>query len=210
VVFAEPHARLYTGLKPGVDRAEFVRSLEQQRVEECLHSYHVHPGDCLFIPAGAVHAIGEGVVLAEIQQTSDVTFRIDDWGRLDASGKPRGLHIKEALQCIDFERGPVDPVTPQAHPDGDHEVENLVACNYFELRRHRLTSSWRLPQGERFRILMPLEGRVDVQSGDWRQTLGLGATLLIPACLEDVSAAPHFSNESCASESAAVLEAFVR
>jgi mannose-6-phosphate isomerase len=210
VLFAEPHARVYTGLKPGVDRAVFVRSLQQQRVEECLHSYHVHPGDCVFIPAGTVHTIGEGVVLAEIQQTSDVTFRIDDWGRLDASGKPRALHIEEALQCIDFERGPVDPVTTQAHPDGDHEVEDLVACPYFELRRHRLTSSWRLPQDERFRILMPLEGRVDVQSGDWRRTLGLGATLLIPACLEDVSVAPHSSNESRASESTAVLEVFVR
>ncbi|HEV8004274.1 MAG TPA: type I phosphomannose isomerase catalytic subunit [Planctomycetaceae bacterium] len=210
VLFAEPHARLFTGLKPGVDRAAFIDGLEKNRIEECLHSYEVHPGDCVYVPAGTVHAIGEGIVLAEIQQTSDVTFRIDDWGRLDADGQPRKLHREEALQCIDFESGPVDPVVPHAHPDGEHLVEDLIAGPYFELHRHQLKSPWQLPADERFRILMPLEGRVEVRTADWRRTVSLGDTLLIPACLEDVSVAPGSSHGSRASDASAVLEVFVR
>ncbi len=210
VLFAEPHSRLYTGLKRGVDRAAFVRSLDQNRIEDCLHSYAAHPGDCVQVPAGTVHAIGEGIVLAEIQQASDVTFRIDDWGRVDANGNPRTLHRKEALECIDFESGPIDPVVPRTHPDGDHPVEDLVACSYFELHKHKLTAKWQLPADQRFRILMPLSGRAEVRSADWRQTVGLGDTLLIPACLEDVSVASAPSTASHAAAPSAILEVFVR
>ncbi|HXY33399.1 MAG TPA: type I phosphomannose isomerase catalytic subunit [Planctomycetaceae bacterium] len=210
VLFAEPHARLYTGLKRGVDRAAFVGGVDRNRIEECLHSYHVHPGDCVMVPAGTVHAIGEGIVLAEIQQSSDLTFRIDDWGRLGADGKPRMLHRDEALECIDFDRGPVDPIKPQRHEEDEHQVENLVACPYFEMRRHVLTSSWRLPDDERFRILMPLAGHAEVHHEAWRQTLGLGDTLLIPACLERVTVAPASPEGSRASASTIVLEVFVR
>ncbi len=210
VLFAEPHARLYAGLKRGVDRTTFVRSLEHNRIEACLHSYAVHPGDCVQVPAGTVHAIGEGIVLAEIQQTSDVTFRIDDWGRVDAHGNPRALHREEALECIDFETGPIDPVVPRPHPDADHPVEDLVVCSYFELHKHTLTTPWQLPADERFRILMPLAGQAEVRSGDWQQTVGLGDTLLIPACLEDVSVRSACAIGSHATVPSAMLEVFVR
>jgi mannose-6-phosphate isomerase len=210
VLFAEPHARLYTGLKPGVDRDAFVQSLNAGQLAECLHSYQVHPGDCVFVPAGTVHAIGEGIVLVEIQQTSDVTFRIDDWGRLDANGEPRMLHREEAVQCIDFERGSVDPIVPKVRRDGEQQVEDLVSCPFFEMRRRIIPSEWRLPEDERFRILMPLDGRVEVQNGDWRKAVGLGDTLLIPACLEGVSVRPVASGGWAASASGTVLEVFVR
>jgi mannose-6-phosphate isomerase len=209
VLFAEPHARLYTGLTPGVDRDEFVERLNAGRIADCLHSYQVHAGDCVLVPAGTVHTIGEGVVLAEIQQTSDVTFRIDDWGRLDANGKPRMLHREEAVQCIDFDRGPVDPVVTKVQLDGERQVEDLVSCPFFEMRRRTISAEWPLPEDERFRILMPLGGRVEVQSGDWRHAVGLGDTLLIPACLEGVSVGPVASDGSDASAST-LLEVFVR
>jgi mannose-6-phosphate isomerase len=210
VLFAEPHARLYTGLNPGVDRKTFVQSLEAGRIEECLHSYQVRPGDCVLVPAGTVHTIGEGVVLAEVQQSSNVTFRIDDWGRLDSDGNPRELHRDEGLQCIDFERGPVDPVVPRVQSDGEQQIELLVACPYFEMRRRTISSEWRLPDDERFRILTPLGGRLEVHSGDWRHTVSLGDTLLIPACLEGVSARPSAVDGSRGSVSCTVLEVFVR
>jgi mannose-6-phosphate isomerase len=210
VLFAEPGARLYTGLKAGVDKHAFVERLEAGRIAECLHSYHVRPGDCVVVPAGTVHTIGEGVVLAEIQQASDLTFRIDDWGRLDAEGKPRALHRDEALHCIDFAHGPVNPVEPRVHTDGDHDVEDLVTCPFFDLRRHTLTSEWPLPNDERFRILMPLAGHFSVEHRDWRHTIGLGDTLLIPACLEDVTVNPASATGSHAAESSSVLEVFVR
>jgi len=210
VLFAEPHARLYTGLKPGVDREAFIQNLNAGRIADCLHSYLVRPGDCVLVPAGTIHTIGEGVVLVEIQQTSDVTFRIDDWGRLDANGEPRMLHREEALQCIDFVRGPVDPIVPKLQLDGEQQVEDLVSCPFFEMRRRTISSEWRLPEDERFRILMPLGGRVEVQSNDRRHAVGLGDTLLIPACLEGVSVCPVASHGSAASASGTVLEAFVR
>jgi mannose-6-phosphate isomerase len=210
VLFAEPHARLYTGLKPGVDRTAFIQSLDAGRIADCLYSYQVHAGDCVFVPAGTVHTIGEGVVLAEIQQTSDVTFRIDDWGRLDANGKPRMLHREEALQCIDFERGPVDPVVPRVQVDGEEQVEELVSCPFFVMRRRTISSAWRLPDDERFRILMPLSGRVEVQCADWRHAVALGDTLLIPACLEGVSVGPATADWSNGSAPSTVLEVFVR
>jgi mannose-6-phosphate isomerase len=210
VLFAEPHARLYTGLKPGVDRSTFIQSLDAGRIADCLYSFQVHAGDCVFVPAGTVHTIGEGVVLAEIQQTSDVTFRIDDWGRLDANGKPRMLHREEALQCIDFERGLVDPVVPRVEMDGEKQFEELVSCPFFVMRRRTISSEWRLPEEERFRILMPLGGRVEIQNADWRHAVGLGDTLLIPACLEGVSVRPVIADGSSASAPSTVLEVFVR
>jgi mannose-6-phosphate isomerase len=208
VLFAEPRARLFTGLKPGVDRATFVRSLDEGRIEDCLHSFHVRAGDCVLVPAGTVHTIGEGIVLAEVQQSSDVTFRIDDWGRVDADGKPRILHREEALQCIDFERGPIDPVSPRVHEEEEHQIEDLVACPFFDLRRHTLNSEWRLPEDERFRILMPVTGRVELGGGDGGKIVGLGDTLLIPACLEKVSVRPVPAIGTPAPST--VLEIFVR
>jgi mannose-6-phosphate isomerase len=210
VLFAEPRARLYTGLKCGVDRVAFVEALDAGQIEECLNGYEVRPGDCVFVPAGTVHAIGEGVVLAEIQQASDVTFRIDDWGRLGADGKPRALHRAEALECIDFARGPVSPVKPRAHADDDQDIEELVSCPYFEMRRRKISTDWRLPEDERFRILMPLAGHVEVQHGLWRHRFQLGDTLLIPACLESVSVWPAAAEGSRDADSCSLLEVFVR
>ena len=90
------------------------------------------------IPAGTVHAIGAGVVLAEIQQMSDATFRVHDWGRVGPDGKPRTLHPAEALESTDFAAGPVDPVAGRREPIAGGTRERLVACPYFALERLRL------------------------------------------------------------------------
>ncbi len=210
VLFAEPGARIYVGLNAGVDRDTFAQSLAAGRVEECLHSYEARPGDCVLVPAGTVHTIGEGLVLAEIQQSSNLTFRIDDWGRLGADGKPRELHVDDALACIDFHRGPVNPVTPRRQSEGEQDVEELVSCPYFELRRRALSTEWTLPDDERFRILMPVHGRITVRHNDWHQAIGPGDTLLIPACLEHVSVVPVPPRGAGAPEPSTVLEVFVR
>src|SRR5262249_28961480 len=93
VLDAAPNSRIYAGLKPGVGPGEFGRRLAAGTVTDCLHSFQPQPGELVFVPAGTVHAVGGGVLLAEIQQTSDVTFRLFDWNRHDSSGKPRPLHI---------------------------------------------------------------------------------------------------------------------
>ena len=94
ILDAEPGSVIYAGLKPGVGRDELAEAIRSGKVEHLLHRFEPKPGDCILIKAGTVHAIGAGVLLAEIQQMSDATFRVDDWGRLGDDGKPRPLHIR--------------------------------------------------------------------------------------------------------------------
>jgi mannose-6-phosphate isomerase len=110
VLDAEPGSKIYAGLLPGVDEAGLRQALAAGTIVECLHAIEPRPGDCLFLPAGTVHAVGGGVLLAEVQQTSDATFRLFDWDRRDSEGKSRKLHVEEALASIDWQRGPVRPV----------------------------------------------------------------------------------------------------
>ena len=103
VLAAEPGSKIYAGLKPGVDRADVgARNNAPALCEECLHQFEPQAGDCVFIEAGTVHALGAGLLIAEIQQASDTTFRLFDWNRVDRDGKPRPLHIRESLDTIDF------------------------------------------------------------------------------------------------------------
>jgi len=177
IISAEPGSRIYAGLREGVTRDELATALAGGTVEECLHSFEVSAGDCVFIPAGTVHAIAEGILLAEVQQSSDLTFRLDDWGRLGADGKPRELHIEQALICTDFERGPVSCQLPRSIPGG----EELVSCEYFTIRRYAGPGQVALPDDNRFHILMSLAGEASVLSGSDVQFAEPGETLLLPA-----------------------------
>jgi len=100
---AAPGAELYAGLKAGVTRDQFADKIRTGQVAECLHRLPVETGDAIFLPSGRVHAIGAGLVIFEIQQNSDTTYRVFDWNRPGLDGKPRPLHIEESLACIDFE-----------------------------------------------------------------------------------------------------------
>ncbi len=102
---------MYAGLKLGVDRQQLTEALADGNAESCLHSFRPQKGDCVFIPAGVVHALGEGLIVAEIQQASDTTFRLFDWNRVGTDGKPRPLHIEQALEVIDFNAGPISPIS---------------------------------------------------------------------------------------------------
>jgi mannose-6-phosphate isomerase len=206
ILDAAPQSRIFAGLKPGVDRQSLAAHLERGTVEECLHSYPAKSGDCVFIRAGTVHTIGDGILLAEVQQTSNVTFRLYDWGRLGTDGKPRPLHIKEAMECIDFDLGPVDPVIPRLVADESDRPEELVRCEHFVLRRHRLAQPLALPHDDRFRILIPLSGAVDVEAPGYRKRLAVGGTILIPA---DATGVVLSSAESSKVGPATLLEAFL-
>src|SRR5262249_19325002 len=109
VLAAAPESKIYAGLLPGVDEPALRKALATGTVADCLHQFRPRPGDCLFLPAGTVHAVGGGVLLAEVQQTSDATFRLFDWNRVDAQGRPRSLHVEQALACINWRQGPVLP-----------------------------------------------------------------------------------------------------
>jgi mannose-6-phosphate isomerase len=98
----DPGAELYVGLRKGVSKSEFEARVQDGTVADCFHRIKMQEGDAMFLPSGRVHAIGAGLVLFEIQQNSDTTYRVFDWNRVDPSGKPRQLHVKESLECIDF------------------------------------------------------------------------------------------------------------
>jgi len=203
ILDARPDSRLYAGLQQNVDRDRLRQGLNDGTVEACLHSFPVSAGDCIFIPAGTVHAIGEGILLAEIQQSSNLTFRLYDWGRTGADGKPRPLHIEEALQCIDFHRGPVNPVTPQVLSTEEPQTEELVRCPYFVLRRHTAEQPFPLPDRDSFRVLMALRGSANVSHREGEETLSFGNSLLIPACCRDIEIRPHREGPSI------ILETFL-
>ncbi|MCO6459050.1 MAG: class I mannose-6-phosphate isomerase [Pirellulaceae bacterium] len=187
VLHADPGSRIYAGLKPGFDRPAVQRELLRGTTEQCLHWFEPRVGQCVFLPAGTVHALGAGLVVAEIQQASDATFRLFDWNRVGADGKPRPLHVEAALDAIDYGRGPVLPQTPR--PAADPDAETLVTCDKFELTRWRLDRPRTWGGDRRFHILSVVGGRATLQ---WESStvLTTGQTILLPACQPPTCLAP--------------------
>lgn len=145
VLAADPAtSKIYAGFKPGVTAESFKAALATGTAASLLHSYTPSPGDCVFLPAGTVHAIGANMQVFEVQQTSDITYRLYDWGRVDPkTGRPRQLHVEDGLAVCDFAKGPCRPQVPVVESDGPVKRERLVACEYFTL--HRLTGSQPFP-----------------------------------------------------------------
>ena len=154
VLDAEPGAVVYAGLKRGFDRGALAREVARGTTELCLHKFEPRVGDCIFIPAGTVHALGAGFLVAEIQQASDTTYRLFDWNRVGADGKSRPLHVEESLAVSDYVRGPVDPVQPQ--PTAEPHVERLVECDKFRVDRRTLTTADVIRSGNEFHLLAVL------------------------------------------------------
>jgi mannose-6-phosphate isomerase len=197
IIDSQLGSRIYAGLKEGIDAVELQEHLEAGTVEECLHSFEVSAGDCVFVPAGTVHAIGKGILLAEVQQMSNTTYRMYDWGRMGSDGKPRELHVSESLRCIDFARGPLKPVTPrsvaQFHESADRwfESEELIACPYFVLQRHKGTAPFPVVCRNSFHALTVLNGECSLVSGSESQMLTTGDSVLIPATCEECQIVPN-------------------
>jgi len=188
VLHAEPHSRIYAGLRSGIDRPTLERSLALGDAADCLHSFEPVVGDCVFIPAGTVHALGAGLVVAEIQQSSNTTFRLFDWNRVGPDGRPRELHIAAALDVIDFTAGPVARVTPR--PARSPQVETLVACDQFVLDRSELSQPSSIGGDDRFHLVVVLTGSLVVAGDLAEKPLVAGETMLIPAAFGSVDVAP--------------------
>jgi mannose-6-phosphate isomerase len=191
VMSAEPGSRIFAGLRDGIGRDEFRRAVERDRVEDCLHSFPARVGDCVFIPAGTVHALGAGVMIFEVQQTSDVTYRLFDWGRVDPkTGLQRTLHIDDALRCTDFDVGPRRPSWPALEGSRSVRIERLVACPYFELRRVTGAEPFVVGTPGRSTILVGIDGRLDVR---WRARtfrMKTGGVVLCPASAGECDCIP--------------------
>ncbi len=190
ILAAEPNRRLFVGLRSGVDRATLEQHLAAGTVEQCLHSIPARVGDVISVPAGTVHAIGAGVALAEIQQPSDVTFRLFDWNRRDTHGRLRPLHVESALQCIDFTCGPVSPLAPQQLAAANGLSEELIRTEHFVWRCHKQATHFRLPEEDRCRILSLIDGHAQIVSSTGREPLAAGESLVIPAACGPVVIEP--------------------
>src|SRR5262249_30653555 len=113
VLDAAPGSKIYAGLKAGCDWAALSHAIHVGKAADFLHSFEPQKGDCIFIPAGTVHALGAGLLVAEIQQASDTTYRLYDWGRVGPDGKPRQLHIEQGLAATDFSVLEIAPIAPR-------------------------------------------------------------------------------------------------
>ena len=173
-------ARVYVGLKEKVTQEDLKKAFETNSADSVLHSFQPQPGDCLFIPAGTVHALGAGLLIAEIQQCSNTTFRLYDWGRLGKDGKPRDLHFAEGLAAIDFSMGPVNPQIPKRI---DEITELIVDCNEFNLKRIRLSSGHQFNTRGSFQMIAVTKGTLSIEGDPCEQPMKRGETCLIPACL---------------------------
>lgn len=191
VVQATPGAALYSGFSRPIDADEFRRRVKEGTIMEVLRRYEVCPGDVFFLPAGRVHAIGAGCFVAEIQQTSDVTYRIYDYDRRDADGRSRELHIAQALDAIDYTYHPDHRTRYTPRPDS---VVELAHSPYFTTHLLDLTS---LPmtrdfaQLDSFVIYICTEGVVTIRDDSRREcTLRRGQTVLLPATTRSVTLTP--------------------
>ncbi|HEV7129417.1 MAG TPA: type I phosphomannose isomerase catalytic subunit, partial [Ktedonobacterales bacterium] len=135
ILRAEPAAKLVLGFQRAVSEEEVRRAVGEHRLEDLLHTFAVHSGDVVFVPSGTVHAIGGGVVLYELQEYSDITYRLYDYGRRQRDGQPRELHVQQALQVMKFEPLGSESVRPVPLRTQDEGVQRriLVACQYFAL-----------------------------------------------------------------------------
>ena len=187
IMDSAPDAKLYCGLRKKITPDEYKHMVENDTICEALAQYSVSEGDVFFLPAGRIHAIGTGCFLAEIQQTSDVTYRIYDYKRRDKDGNYRQLHTQEASECINYE---VPPTHRTPYEAKKNQGVELVSCPYFTTAVYDIDEPMTLDYSEldSFVILVGMKGEATVTDDQGQQTtLHEGETLLIPADTQTVA-----------------------
>lgn len=189
VIDSEKDGELIIGFKEDYSKETYLQALNEGKIEELLQRVKVKKGDVFFIPAGLVHAIGKGVVLAEIQQTSDLTYRIYDYHRKDAEGKERELHTDLALDVIDFS-ATSDPKT--VYSSALNELETLVSCEYFTTNIVQFNEQMNRYYGkvDSFIVYMCMKGEFEIVTEDKTVHVTKGETVMIPAEVESVVLEP--------------------
>jgi mannose-6-phosphate isomerase len=196
VLRAREGSQVMVGLNPGVDREKFVRAIQDGTVEECLRHVELLAGDAIFVPAGTAHTIGPGFVLCEIQEQSDLTYRVYDYNRRDAKGQARELRIEKALETIRFgeqKGGKIEPV---------RITRDSLATSYFAACQYFVTEKWEFSESvsrnvmpERFELLIFLEGSGEIHWGGERVKYGSSQVWLLPAALRTYELRPDTRSE---------------
>lgn len=182
VIDAAPGSELVYGFSEELSKDEFRKAIEDNTLMEKLRRVPVKQGDVFFIEPGTLHAIGKGILIAEIQQSSNVTYRVYDYGRLGADGKPRPLHIEKALEVTNTK--PLDPERPVYGLELDGVVTQLLAdCQYFNVNRHRLIKELELyaDKNSFAHVLMIGGSGGELVADNYRLELTMGSSVFVPA-----------------------------
>lgn len=199
IMQADEGAEINVGFKKSISKEEYLEHLNSGKITQLLNFEKVKKGGSFFINTGKVHAIGAGVLLAEIQQTSDITYRIYDWDRVDDEGKPRELHTDLALNAIDFEK---KEDFKREYTSVENHSTNIASCEYFTTNFLPVNGSISKNYShlDSFVIYMCVEGEAEVSIGENSERISMGETLLIPAENNEVK---------ISAEAAELLEVFV-
>jgi mannose-6-phosphate isomerase len=182
VLEAGTQSHIYAGMKPGITADDLRRALTQGGAADALLSFTPKPGDAVFLPAGTVHSLGDGVMVFEVQQNSDVTFRLYDWDHVDAkTGKPRALQVEQALACINFADGAAGLVKPVMEATAPVERERLFQCDHFSLCRLRGKSPFIVAVSGTPQVLVCIEGAGRLVYSGASYVVGKGDVFLLPA-----------------------------
>lgn len=181
IIRADNDAKIYAGMTGKMTPEEYLRRIDEGTFRDSLAVYDSHPGDVFFLPAGTVHAIGSGNLLAEIQESSDITYRIYDYDRRDSDGNPRELHTSQAVDAIDFS---IDSAYRFNCLDSDEADKVIAECEHFTTRRLNLDGETTLSSdGRSFTVVMCLEGSAAVTTPAGEMRLTAGNTILLPAAI---------------------------
>jgi len=191
-VRARPGAEVLVGLKPSVTRQSFERAITDGTAENCLEHIPLIEGDAVFVPARTAHTIGPGLVLCEIQQNSDLTYRVYDYNRRDAQGRSRELHIKKALDVIRFGEQRGGKIQAHQIHRGPITEARLAACEYFATERWEFSEQIEcVTSRDHFDVLIFLEGTGTIRWGGNHEAYGPAQLWLIPAALAKYELSPH-------------------
>lgn len=181
IIDAKPNAKLICGVKNGTTKKQFEEAIKSNTLNEYLNYVDVKKGDVIFIPSGTIHAILDGIVIAEIQQNSDTTYRVYDWGRVGKDGKPRELHIEKALDVINFEyKGSVEKIS--AKKEEGFEYANLISCEFFNVDKIHVIDNYKdKTDGSTFFAYTCVEGSGKLKYKDNYFDIKGGTSFLIPA-----------------------------
>jgi len=182
VLEAGHESRIYAGLKPGTTADNLRQAITNGEVADQLSYFKPKLGDAVFIPAGTVHALGGDIVVFEVQENSDVTFRLYDWNHVDAkTGQTRALQVDQALACIDFTQGASKPIVPEIETTIPVQRERIFQCEHFHLWRLQGQSPFIVGEMEAPRVLICLEGRGAIEHDDAVYAIRKGDVFLLPA-----------------------------
>ncbi len=184
IINAEKDARLILGFNTKMTEAGYLKKLSEGKISDILHSETVQAGDAFFIAPGTIHAIGGGILLAEIQQTSDITYRIYDWDRPDINGEMRDLHTDLAKDAINYKD--VEPKI--VYQDSTDEIIPLKSLQYFKTNKLNITETFtrNLAEIDSFTVYMCTQGEAILETIAGSESIKKGETVLIPACFTSI------------------------